>query len=406
MSDMSNLTRRSFIKGTAAFSLAASTGAFTAEKVYASTAPPLKNSSRILVGTGKGEASGNIQAFHWDASSGSLTPDGVAAALPDSTWLELAPDRRFLYVASELSEFQGKPTGAISSFRLSDGKLQLLSQANSASVGTCHVGVDHTGGVLVSADYGGGSAASFVSSEGKLNGPLWSEHYGGYAEKGAPGGLGPVPDRQEAAHAHFASFSPDNRFAFVNDLGGDEIHIYKLDAGSAQLTSVGAYHAHAGSGPRTLHFHPNGKFAYCMNELNSTVDVLIWNANDRALMPIQNVKLLPEDGDKTVVNTGCDTVLTRDGRFAYFANRGNNFLIAFQIDEKTGKLTPLSASPRIPSGGKTPRNFRLDPTEQWVLVANQGSANLSVFPRNPKTGELNPEGKSFPCPTPMCIVFV
>jgi 6-phosphogluconolactonase len=143
-----------------------------------------------------------------------------------------------------------------------------------------------------------------------------------------------------------------------------------------------------------------------MNELNSTVDVLIWNANDRALMPIQNVKLLPEDGDKTVVNTGCDTVLTRDGRFAYFANRGNNFLIAFQIDEKTGKLTPLSASPRIPSGGKTPRNFRLDPTEQWVLVANQGSANLSVFPRNPKTGELNPEGKSFPCPTPMCIVFV
>jgi len=403
---MELISRRSFLKGTAVFSLASTTGILISEKVFAASVSPLKSSNRILVGTGKGEGSGNVQAFHWDGSTGTLAPDGVAAPLPDSTWLELAPDRKFLYVASELSEFQGKPTGAISSFRLNNGALQLVSQANSASVGTCHVGVDHTGGVLVSADYGGGSAASFVSSEGKLNGPLWSEHYDGYAGKGAPNGIGPVADRQEAAHAHFASFSPDNKFAFVNDLGGDEIHIYKLDAGSAQLTSVGNYNSRHGSGPRTLHFHPNGKFAYCMNELNSSVDVLGWNPNDRALSPVQNVKLLPEDGDKKVVNTGCDTVLTRDGKFAYFANRGNDFLMAFTIDEKTGKLTPLGASPRIPSGGKTPRNFRLDPTEQWMVVANQGSGNLSVFARNAKTGELAAEGKNFPCPTPMCVVFV
>jgi 6-phosphogluconolactonase len=401
---MANFTRRSFVKGTAALSLASAASSFNAPRLFASSANPLKSSKRILVGTNKGENSGNIQAFNWDAATGTLTPDGVAATLPDSTWLEVSPDRKFLYVASELSEFQGKPTGAISSFRLNDGKLQPLSQANSASVGTCHVGVDHTGNVLISADYGGGSAASFVSAEGKLTGPQWSEHYGGYAEKGAANGLGPVADRQESAHAHFASYSPDNRFAFVNDLGGDEIHIYKMDTGSAQMLSVGTYNASPGDGPRTLHFHPNGKVAYCVNELASTVKVLGWNENDRALMPIQTVALLPE-GFKGV-SRACDTVITRDGHFAYFANRDNDFLISFRVDEKTGKLTPLGENPRTSCGGKIPRNFVLDPTEQWMLVANQDSGNLSVFARDPKTGVLANEGKNVPLPKPMCIVFV
>ena len=336
-------------------------------------------------------------AFDWDASTGEITPAGVAANLSTVDWITYSPGREFIYAAAELDSFNGKPTGAVASFGVHHGKLTQLSAQNSASKGTCHVALDHTGRVLLAADYGGGSAASLLVTDGKLSSLVWSEHYRAH---------GPDADRQEAAHAHFASFSPDNRFAYINDLGGDSIHIYKLNAATAELTPAGTYHSAPGAGPRTLHFHPNGKFAYCMNELNSSVDVLGWNPNDRALSPVQNVKLLPEDGDKKVVNTGCDTVLTRDGKFAYFANRGNDFLMAFTIDEKTGKLTQLGATPRIPSGGKTPRNFRLDPTEQWMVVANQGSGNLSVFARNAKTGELAAEGKNFPCPTPMCVVFV
>lgn len=400
--DMVKLTRRSFLKrGTAA----TVTAGFLATRLNAYASAP-KSSSRILVGTGKGEGSGSIVAFHWDAATGTLTPEGEVAQIADSTWLELSPDRKYVYAASELSEFQGKPTGAVSSYKLAGDKLQLLSQVNTASAGTCHVAVDETGNVLVAADYGGGSASSFVSNYGKLTGPQWSEHYGGYEEKGAPGGKGPVADRQEAAHAHFASFSPDNRFAFVNDLGSDMIHIYKLDSGSGNLVGAGAYNTKPGAGPRTLHFHPNGKVAYCMNELDSTVDVLAWNANDRSLTPIQRVQLLAADEDKSVVNTGCDTVLTKDGKFAYFANRGHDFLIGYAVDGKTGKLTPLGDGVRVASGGKTPRNLRLDPTENWVIVANQNSGNLTVIARDAKTGLLGAEGKNVPCPKPMCVVFV
>ena len=214
---------------------------------------------------------------------------------------------------------QGKPTGEVASFRVADGELQPLSARNSAGTGTCHVAVDATGRMLLAADYTGASAASFRIEDGKLSEAVWTEHYTEH---------GPNPDRQQTAHAHFASFSPDNRFAYINDLGGDCIHIYKPDPATAQMTAAGTYRGAPGSGARTLHFHPNGHTAYCMNELASTVDVLDWHKADGSLTLVDRIDLLPADYHGPT--RGCDTVITRDGRFVYFANRDDDFLYAFK----------------------------------------------------------------------------
>src|SRR6185437_10508336 len=138
-------------------------------------------------------------------------------------------------------------------------------------------------------------------------------------------GHGPVADRQEAPHAHRVTPSPDNRYLYVNDLGLDCIHIYKLDAGTAKLTpnDPPQWKSAPGSGPRALRFHPNGKLAYCVNELASTVDVLRWNGEHGTLEQIQQIELLPE-GYKGPTRA-CDIVLDRKGDFAYVANRDNNF---------------------------------------------------------------------------------
>jgi 6-phosphogluconolactonase len=245
--------------------------------------------------------------------------------------------------------------------------------------------------VLLSADYGGGSAASFKVTNGRLSPVVWTEHYTQH---------GPNTDRQQSAHAHFASFSPDNRFAYINDLGGDCIHIYKLNAATAMLTPAGTYHAQPGAGCRTLHFHPNGHTAYCVNELNSTVDVLDWNKEDGSLTRATTIELLPEGYHGPT--RCCDTVITRSGRFVYFANRDNDFLYSFRADPQTGALTPMK---RSNCGGKIPRNFTLDPTERWMLVANQDSNNISVFARNPQTGVLAESGKTITVTAPMCILF-
>ncbi len=315
----------------------------------------------------------------------------MAAKQANVDWITFSPGRDFLYAASEVDSFNGKPTGAVASFGVQNGELHPLSAQNSASKGTCHVALDHTGHVLLAADYGGGSAASFLVTDGKLSPLVWTEHYTVH---------GPDADRQESAHAHFASFSPDNHFAYINDLGGDCIHIYNLNAATAMLTPAGTYHARPGAGCRTLHFHPNGHTAYCVNELDSTVDVLAWHKSDGSLTLVNRIELLPVGFHG--LSRACDTVITKDGKFVYFANRDKDFLYSFRANLTSGNLTPIG---RSNCGGKIPRNFVLDPTERWMLVANQDSNNISVFARNPVTGALAEQGESVAAAAPMCILF-
>jgi 6-phosphogluconolactonase len=382
-SAMKRHTRREFLSTVSATAV----GTVVAPGLLLAAAPG-PGGSRVLVGS---HTPDGILSFDWDPVNATLTRVEVAARVPNVAWLALSGG--FVYSASELDAFEGKPTGEVASLRLQGGELLPLSTRNSAGTGTCHVAVDATGRMLLSADYTGASAASFRIEDGKLSEAVWTEHYTEH---------GPNADRQEKAHAHFASFSPDNRFAYINDLGGDSIHIYKADPATAQMTTAGTYHGAPGSGARTLHFHPNGRTAYCMNELVSTVDVLDWHKADGSLTLVNRIELLPADYQGPT--RGCDTVITRDGRFVYFANRDDDFLYAFKADAKTGKLTAMK---RWNCGGKTPRNFTLDPTERWMLVANQDSNVISVFARDPATGVLADKIKSsVEVQAPMRILFV
>lgn len=368
------------------FCLAAAATAAAVAAHPAAAAPPTRQ--RVLIGTNTAQS---ILPFEFDAERGTLAPAGGSlASLPNATWIAAARDNRHIFVASEASEFQGKPTGILSSFRVEGHRLLPVSAVNSASPGTCHCALDATGSVLVAADYGGGSASSYHVGAGQLSPLVWSEHYTGH---------GPRLDRQQAAHAHFASFSPDNRYAFINDLGSDLIHIYRLDVLAARLTPAGSYQAAPGAGPRTLHFHTNGHTAYSVNELNSTVDVLEWH--DGQFTKTAQLDLLP--AGSTGATRACDTVITADGRFVYFANRDHDFLVSCAADAATGALTLLG---RSNCGGKTPRNFVLDPSERWMLVANQDSGNVSVFQRDTTTGRLAETGSVVNVPAPMRILFL
>ena len=383
ISAMRDLSRREFMKTATAATLASAAAPFAAARQE--SAPPL---TRVLVAS---SAPDGILAYDWNPATAELTAAGVAAKVPSVDWVCFSPGKKFVFAACEIDSFEGKAAGEVASFQFDGNGVKPLSARPSAGIGTCHVAVDHTGQTLIAADYMGGSAASFRIADGRLSEAVWTEHYKFH---------GPNTDRQESAHAHFSSFSPDNRYAYINDLGGDCIHIYRLDPATAMLTPTGAYTGAPGSGPRTLHFHPNGHTAYCMNELASTVDVLEWRAAGGSLSLVKRIDLLPEGYHGPT--RGCDTVIAKDGRFVYFANRDNNFLYSFSCDPQTGALTPIA---RSNCGGKTPRNFTLDPTERWMLVANQDSNNIGVFARDPDTGKLADDGKSYAAKAPMCILF-
>ncbi len=351
----------------------------------------------LFVGTQTKESSKGIYAYRWDAAKGEIELIGLAAETENPTFLAVSPDGKYLYAANEVDSFHGQTGGGVSSFSVDAkaGKLTPINAVSAKGPGTCHVEVDHTGRTVFCANYTGGSAASFhVKADGGLTEAVSFFQYTGH---------GPNPD-QEAAHAHRVTVTPDNKIVLVNDLGLDCIHIYKLDAATAKLTphDPAEWKSEPGAGPRALRFHPNGKWAYCVLELSSEVAALRWDAQAGSLTTLQTLSLIPEGytGKKPHAS---EIVLDRSGHFAYAADRFDDVLVSFRVDSATGKLTKLGSSKY---GGKTPRHIALDPTEQWMLVANQDSDNISVVKRDAKTGLLAETGKEFSIVKPQCLVFV
>jgi len=385
---MNWISRRSFLKTSAATALAARTALVEAQG--------MDRGKLLLVGaqttgTGKG-----IYAFSFDPVTGELTKAGLAAASENPTFLVAAPDRRTIVVANEIESFDGQKSGAVSTFTLdtATGMLTKLSQAASKGADPCHVAVDHTGSSAFAANYNGGSAISYrLTGHDHLSAPVSFEQYTGH---------GPDASRQEAPHAHRVTVSPDNKYLLVNDLGLDLIHIYTLDAATGKLTpnDTPAWQAPSGAGPRALQFHPNGKYAYCVCEMSSQVIVLKWDAGAGTLTTGQVLQLPIQTHDGP--STGDDIVLDKQARFAYVANRGDNFIATLAVSADGSRLT---FQRRGSCGGTVPRHLTLDPSERWLLVANQGSDNIAVFPRDPGSGQLSEMGKSFPLSKPQCLVF-
>lgn len=386
---MQGMTRRRFMKNSAATATLAASGSLA-------NASGADNGELLLIGTQTTGASKGIYAYSFDETTGELKQTGLAVATPSPTFMALAPGGKRLFAANEVSDFAGTTGGGVTGFTLdrASASLKEINGVPTGGAGTCHVAVDHTGRCVFAANYNGGSATSFhLDENGRLSEAVSFFQYTGH---------GPNPDRQEKPHAHRVTVSPENRFLLVNDLGLDEIHIYKLDAKTAALTpnDPPAWKSAAGAGPRALRFHPNSKWVYCVTELTSTVVVLHWNSERGTLEEVQTIKLLP--AGYTGPTRACDIVFDRKGQFAYVANRDDDFMASFTVSEADGKLTLIG---RTSCGGKTPRHIALSPSDRWLLVANQDSNNIAVFARDAKTGKLADSGKTFPLESPMCLVF-
>jgi 6-phosphogluconolactonase len=387
---MTELNRRTFLRLAAAAPLAG--------QVLGLHGRSEEKRRLLFVGTQtvNGSRSKGIYAYHWDPAGGELRSAGLAAESDNPTFLAVDPDGHYLYAANEIAKFEGQASGAVSAFTIeSPGvKLRPINQVLAGGTGTCNVAVDHAGRAAFCANYTGGSATSFViNSNGQLSDAVSHFQYSGH---------GPNKDRQESPHAHRVTPSPKDHFLLVNDLGLDCIHIYHLNDATARLTlnDPPRWNATPGSGPRALRFHPNGKFAYCVHEMASQVEVLRWDSVKGTLTSVQKVSLIPEDYHGPT--RGCDIVITRDGHFAYAANRDYDCLVSFALNPKDGKLTMLA---RGSCGGKIPRHLTLDPTERWLLVANEQSDQIAVFSRDEETGKLAATAKEFPIDKPQCLVW-
>ncbi len=216
-------------------------------------------------------------------------------------------------------------------------------------------------------------------------------------------GSGPNPRRQEGPHAHSIVLDPHNRFAFAPDLGLDKIMVYRFDRrrGTLRPNRPGWVSTAPGAGPRHFCFHPDGRHAYAINELNSTLDAFAYGAENGSLERLATVSTLPDSFRGQ--NTCADVHVAPSGKFVYGSNRGHDSIAIFRVDSNRGTLTRIACEP---TRGRTPRNFAIDPSGSWLLVANQNTGNLVVFRVDPITGMLRPTGQEVKVPSPVCIRFL
>jgi 6-phosphogluconolactonase len=345
--------------------------------------------------TPPGARSEGIYAFRFDSATGHLEPLGLAAAAENPTFLNFSPDGRFLYAANELYRFNGQASGAVSAFSVdrASGKLTLLNQVAARGTGTCYVRTDHTGKFLLLANYGSGSVAvAPVKRDGTL---------GAVVSFIQQSGSGPSP-RQAGPHAHSFNVTPDNGYAVAADLGADKLFVYRFDAATGALTAADppSLALDAGAGPRHLSFHPNGRFAYVLNEIGSTVTVLAYTPARGAFRELQTVSTLPADFQGS--STAAEVLVHPSGKFLYASNRGHDSIAVFAIDER-GMLKLLA---HVPSQGRTPRGYSLDSEGRWLIAANQDTHNIAVFRIDANTGIPAATGQSLEVRSPECVRFL
>jgi 6-phosphogluconolactonase len=354
----------------------------------------------VYAGTYTGVDSKGIYGYRFDEAQGKLTPIGLVAEVANPSFVVTDPAQRHLYAVTEMTE-RGpnayKLNGTISSYAIDpkDGSLKFLNRVSSKGGGPCHLEVDKTGKILFVANYGSGSVASFtLQDDGSIGAMTGIDQHSGSSVN---------PQRQKGPHAHSVVISPDNRFLFVPDLGLDRIVIYRIDAANRtfSLNKPAFVSVGPGLGPRHFTFGPGERFAYAICEMGSSVVAFSYDRESGTLTPVQTISTLPEGF--TGEDNSAEIQIGQSGRFLYASNRGDDSITVFQIDRRSGTLIKKAV---VPTKGKIPRNFVIDPAGRYLLAANQNTNNIVVFKIDPANGLLTLANQEVDISAPVSLLFV
>ncbi len=320
----------------------------------------------LFVGTYTDNGSEGIYRYTFNTETGELTEKLLAATTGNPSFLEISPDKKYLYAIDETDSYAGE-SGSVTTFKIDGQQLKALNTVTSYGAHPCHIGISEDGSMVAVSNYSGGNVAVYTTDDfGKLKEPQVIDHT--------------ILDSTKTSHAHSALFS--NGKLFVADLGLDMVNVYPFLDGGMDASKKETLQLPEKSGPRHFVFSENATFLYVINELNSTITVYE-STEDGSYTILETKSTISEyfGGDSYCA----DIRLSADGKFLYGSNRGENTIVIFGVDKATGKLSLIG---RESVRGDWPRNFNLDPTGNFLLVANQRSNNITVYKRDKENGGL------------------
>jgi 6-phosphogluconolactonase len=347
---------------------------------------------KLIIGTyTSSPTSDGIYVYDFNNQTGDVNLKSKISGVENPSYLTVSLDGKHVYAVNEVKG------GGISSFLFNSasGELTFQNRVSSGGASPCYVSVDDKNKYVFAGNYGSGSLAAVpLKEDGSLGADIqYIQQEGGSIVKG----------RQDGPHLHCTVLSPDNRYLLTANLGTDKVSTYKFDASKISQPLSPAEPAFvsvkAGSGPRHLTFHPNSKFVYVIQEIGGMITA--FDYKDGKLTEKQTITMLSPDFKGRI--GAADIHVSPDGKFLYGSNRGEaNDLVIYSIN-KNGQLNYIG---RQETMGKAPRNFVIDPTGNFLLVANQDTNEVIIFKRDQKTGLLTSTGGKIQVSKPVCLKFV
>jgi 6-phosphogluconolactonase len=351
-------------------------------------------------GNGKG-----IYVFAIDLATGNLTQQQVCEDGMNPSWLAFHPSARYLYAANEVSNFNGRPTGAVTAYAIDalSGSLTRLNTVSSEGAGPAHLSVHPSGKHVLLANYYGGSFAVLpILTDGRLQsatdihrdtqspGPI-------HASNAPPGSF--AISGHDRPHAHTIESDPSGNFVLGSDLGTDTIHIWRLNQQAGKLELAADVSVPAGDGPRHFVFHSNGRWLYSLQEEASTLILFDFDPTRGTLKARQQVSTLPPGFTGT--NFTSEVRVSGDGKFLYAANRLHDSIAIFSI----GASGELTLAGETWTRGDYPRSFTIDPSGNYLYCCNQRADAITCFRVTRATGALIFTGRYTAVGTPSIIIF-
>ncbi|HCM90042.1 MULTISPECIES: lactonase family protein [Vagococcus] len=339
---------------------------------------------KMILGSYTKKKSQGIYTIELDTAKKELVNLTPIIKEDNPTFLDVS-DNETIYAVSK----EGNLGGVAAYKKESSGSYTFLNRVTEEGAPPCYVVVDEARQLVYGANYHKGLLTSYtINEDGALTLADHIQHEGD----------GPH-ENQNGPHAHYSDLTPDARLVAC-DLGNDTVYTYDVSS-EGKLTEVSKFKAKPGTGPRHLVFHPNNQVAYLFGELSSEVIVLSYDENTGSFTEKQVISTLPEGFSD--FNGGAAIRISQDGHFLYASNRGHNSLAVYKISEDglTIELIQL-----ISVEGDFPRDFDITPDQNFIVLANQNTDNLTLFERNEVTGELSLLQKDIFAPEVVCIKFI
>jgi len=335
-----------------------------------------------------------IHIFETDTETGTFRPVGLVSGIENAIFFALNKKKTLFYTAQGMPEY-GAPAqnGTVAAYTVKGDTLLPLNHKRTGVTAPCYIALDPAEKALVFAEYTNAVAGVFeLNEDGRIadTPPVTVRHTGS----------GPDKKRQEKAHAHCAEVSPDGKYLCVVDLGIDRVKVYDFPGRSSGLKEKTALMiaSAGGAGPRHILFHPNGKLAYLLHELDNTISSFLYTGD--AFVHVQTLSMLPEGFSD--YSKASAIKISADGRRLFGSNRGHESIATYDLDVDNGKMTLVAISKLV---GKFPRDFEFMPGEKFVLLGHETSNEIFSYAYDVQKGTFSPAHGPFGLHRPVVVKF-